>query len=145
MFKRRKAVIGAFVAIACGSLSGVALADAGQDADNGTAPLLHGTVHCVNGVPGTDSGIVVAHTNSVQNDTRVHVTLRSGVPDSTYYVAIACQRYIGTLTTNDQGNGAANVDAAGVTTGTFYIDLGIGDGSQAGTADYRIAGPFIGG
>ena len=81
----------------------------------------------------------------MQNDTRVHVTLLNGVPDATYYVAIACQRFIGNLTTNDQGNGAANIDAQGVTSGPFYVDLGIGDGTQSWTTDYRIAGPFIGG
>jgi hypothetical protein len=106
---------------------------------------LQGTTHCISGIPGTDSGVVVAHTNAVQNDTRVHVTLLDGVPNSTYYVAIACQRYIGTLTTNGQGTGTANIDAPGVTNGSFYVDLGIGDGTQDGTTDYRIAGPFIGG
>lgn len=145
MLKGRKAAVAALAAVASISFSGVAVAASGQDADNGNAPLLRGTAHCVNGVPGTDSGVVVAHTNVIQNDTRVHVTLRDGVPDSTYYVAIACRRYIGSLTTNDQGIGTANIDAPGVEAGPFYVDLGIGGGTVFNTIDYRIAGPFIGG
>ncbi len=142
----RRTLISVLAAAVCGAIpAAVATASSGQDADNGNAPLLTGTTHCTNGVPGTDSGVVVVHTNVIQNDTRVHVTLRNGVPNSTYYVAIACQRFIGSLTTNSQGTGTANIDAPGVTTGSFYIDLGIGDGTPAGTADYRIAGPFIGG
>jgi hypothetical protein len=140
---RSRVVLGVVTA-GCLAVTGVAAADPGQDADNGSAPLLHGTTHCTNGIPGTDSGVVVAHTNTLENDTRVHVTLLGGEPNQTYYVAIACQRYIGTLTTNSQGNGTANIDAPGVTVGTFYVDLGIGNGGPS-TVDYRIAGPFIGG
>lgn len=141
----RRSVLTGVVAAGCLAVTGVAAANSGQDADNGSAPLLHGTTHCISGTAGTDSGVVVVHTNTLQNDTRVHVTLLGGLPNQTYYVAIACQGYIGSLTTNSQGNGAANIDAPGVTEGSFYVDLGVGDGSQSGTADYRIAGPFIGG
>ena len=144
MSATKRLVLASVVAVGCGlGLTGVAVADSGQDADNGSAPLLAGTTHCTDGIPGTDSGVVVAHTNILQDDTRVHVTLLNGQPNQTYYVAIACQRYIGTLTTNNEGNGTANIDAPGVTSGAFYVDLGIGDGSQDGTMDYRIAGPFI--
>jgi len=144
MLRRKKAVVGGFAAGVVICLSGVAAANPGQGGGNGTAPLLHGTVHCVNGTPGTNSGVVVVHTSAKRNDTRVHVTLLRGMPNSTYYVAIACQRFIGSLTTNRRGSGTATIDAPGTTSFPFFVDLGVGDGSQAGTADYRIAGPFTG-
>jgi hypothetical protein len=144
MFGRGRVVFGGFVAAAVISLPSMAGASPGQGGANGTAPLLHGTVHCVKGTGATNSGVVVVHTSAKRNDTRVHVTLLRGMPNSTYYVAIACQRSIGSLTTNRRGNGTANIDASGVTTFPFFVDLGVGDGSQAGTADYRIAGPFTG-
>jgi len=144
MLRRGRVVFGGLVAAAVISLSGVAGASPGEGGANGTAPLLHGTVHCVKGTAGTNSGVVVVHTSAKRNDTRVHVTLLKGMPNSTYYVAIACQRFIGSLTTNRHGNGTANINASGATTYPFFVDLGVGDGSQAGTADYRIAGPFTG-
>lgn len=144
MLRRRKVVLGGFVAAAVISLSSVAAANPGQGGANGTAPLLHGTVHCAKGTGGTNSGVVVVHPSAKRNDTRVHVTLPGGMPKSTYYVAIACERFIGSLTTNRRGNGTANIDASGVTSFPFFVDLGVGDGSQAGTAGYRIAGPFTG-
>jgi hypothetical protein len=144
MFGRKKAVFGGFAAGVLICVCGVAAANPGQGGGNGTAPLVHGTVHCVKGTPGTSSGVVVVHTSAKRNDTRVHVTLLRGMPNSTYYVAIACQRFIGSLTTNRRGNGTANIDAPGATSFPFFVDLGVGDGSQAGTADYRIAGPFTG-
>ena len=144
MLRRRRIVLGGFAAAVAVSLSGVAAATPVQVGRNGTAPLLHGTVHCVKGTTGTNSGVVVVHTSAKRNDTRVHVTLIKGMPNSTYYVAIACQRYIGSLTTNRRGYGTANIDAPGATGFPFYVDLGVGDGSQAATADYRIAGPFNG-
>ena len=144
MLRRKKAIFGGFAAGVVICVSGVAAASPGQGGGNGTAALLHGTVHCVKGTPGTNSGVAVVHTRAKRNDTRVHVTLLRGMPNSTYYVAIACKRFIGSLTTNRRGNGTANIDAPGATSFPFFIDLGVGDGSQAGTADYRIAGPFTG-
>jgi hypothetical protein len=144
MVRRRRAVLGGFAAVVAISLSGVAAANPGQGGGNGVAPLLHGTAHCVKGTAGTNSGVVVVHTSAKRNDTRVHVTLLRGIPNSTYYVAIACQRFIGSLKTNRHGNGAVNIDAPSVTSFPFFVDLGVGNGSQAGTADYRIAGPFTG-
>lgn len=140
MSRRTKVGLGGLVAAVVISLSGVAAASPGQGGGNGTAPLLHGTAHCVKGTPGTKSGVVVVHTSAKRNDTRVHVVLLRGVPKTTYYVAIACQRYIGTLTTNRHGNGTANIDAPGTTSFPFYIDLGV----VPTAADYRIAGPFTG-
>lgn len=143
MLRRKRAILGSLTVAACISFSGIAAADASRNMGNGTAPLLHGTVHCTKGTPGTNSGVVVVHTSARRNDTRVHVTLLKGVPNSTYYVAIACQRFIGSLTTNRRGNGAANIDAPGATSFPFFVDLGIGNGGPA-TVDYRIAGPFTG-
>ena len=99
----------------------------GPVAENGALPLLPGTppiYYCVGfpfgGTPaGYPTGEVVAHTNVVQNDTRVHVTLLNGLPDTQYVVSIACQRAIGTFTTNGAGNGATNIDAPGVTSGSI--------------------------
>ena len=92
---------------------------------------------------GYPTGEVVAHTNVVQNDTRVHVTLLNGLPDTQYVVSIACQRAIGSFNTNDQGNGATNIDAPGVTTGLFgdpnwFVDVRVTNTWD----DYRVAGPF---
>ena len=141
---KRKALVGGLAAAACMCLSGVAAGRPRPATDTGFAALLHGTAHCVAGTPGTFSGIVVVHTSTRRNDTRVHVLLLRGMPNKTYYVAIACQRYIGSLATNRRGNGVANIDAPGATSFPFFVDLGVGDGSPAGTADYRIAGPFTG-
>ena len=47
------------------------------------------------------------------------------MPNSTYYVAIACQRFIGSLKTNRHGNATANIDAPGATSFPFYVDLGV--------------------
>lgn len=140
MLRRKRAVVGGFAVAVFVSLSGVAAAGPGQGGSNGNAPLLHGTAHCTHGTPGTKSGVVVVHTSAKRNDTRVHVTLLRGVPNTTYYVAIACQRFIGALTTNRHGNGTANIDAPGTTSFPFYVDLGV----VPTAADYRIAGPFTG-
>lgn len=130
---------------------GVAEASSGPAAENGALPLLPGTppiYDCIGfpfgGTPASyPTGEVVAHTNPVQNDTRVHVTLLNGLPDTQYVVSIACQRAIGTFTTNDQGNGATNIDAQGVTTGPFgdsnwFVDVRVNNT----WTDYRVAGPF---
>ena len=124
----RALVVGFFWALvlAVTVFGGVAGASSGPVAENGALPLLPGTppiYYCIGfpfgGTPaGYPTGEVVAHTNVVQNETRVHVTLLNGLPDTQYVVSIACQRAIGTFTTNGAGNGATNIDAPGVTTGS---------------------------
>jgi hypothetical protein len=146
------ALAGALV-LAATAFGGVAAASSGKGAENGALPLLPGNppiYYCIGfpfgGTPaGYPTGEVVAHTNVVQNDTRVHVTLLNALPDTQYVVSIACQREIGTFTTNDQGNGATNIDAPGVTTGMFgdprwFVDVRVNDTWD----DYRVAGPFGG-
>ena len=68
----------------------------------GTPPIYYCIGFPFGGTPvGYPTGEVVAHTNVVQNDTRVHVTLLNGLPDTQYVVSIACQRAIGSFNTND--------------------------------------------
>ncbi len=144
------ALVGALV-LAGTVFVGVAGASSGSVATNGALPLLAGTppiYYCIGfpfgGTPaGYPTGEVVAHTNGVQNDTRVHVTFLNGLPDTQYVVSIACQKAIGTFTTNEQGNGATNIDAPGVTTGLFgdpswFVDVRVNNTWD----DYRVAGPF---
>ncbi len=150
----RALVVGLFGALVLAGavFGGVAGASSGPVAENGALPLLPGTppiYYCIGfpfgGTPaGYPTGEVVAHTNVVQNDTRVHVTLLNGLPDTQYVVSIACQRAIGTFTTNDAGNGATNIDAPGVTTGLFgdpnwFVDVRVNNTWD----DYRVAGPFV--
>lgn len=150
----RALVVGFFWALvlAVTVFGGVAGASSGPVAENGALPLLPGTppiYYCIGfpfgGTPaGYPTGEVVAHTNVVQNETRVHVTLLNGLPDTQYVVSIACQRAIGTFTTNGAGNGATNIDAPGVTTGLFgdpnwFVDVRVNNTWD----DYRVAGPFV--
>ena len=149
-FGRRSLLAGA-LALAGTVFVGAAGASSGPVAENGALPLLPGTppiYYCIGfpfgGTPvGYPTGEVVAHTNVVQNDTRVHVTILNGLPDTQYVVSIACQRAIGSFNTNDQGNGATNIDAPGVTTGLFgdpnwFVDVRVTNTWD----DYRVAGPF---
>jgi hypothetical protein len=67
------------------------------------------------------------------------------MPNSTYYVAIACQRFIGSLTTNRRGNGTANIDAPGTTTFPFYVETsGLGMGHQLVLPTTASPGPSLG-
>jgi len=144
---RRSLLVAAVLAGSLAVFSGSAFA-APSPVVAGVAPLLHGTTHCISGTPGTSSGLVEVETNALKNDTTVTVVLLNGIPDSTYYVAIACVEYIGSVKTNSQGNGVANVSTSGsvwttpgLSSGSFFVDFGIGNGGPS-TEDYRIAGPF---
>jgi hypothetical protein len=130
------------------SLIGVAMASVGQDADNGTAALVHeGPNPATCGqTPGTDSGVVNVHSNVVQNRRRVNISLHDALPNTTYEVDIRCVSAIGFLTTNRRGTGTAHIDLAGFTwpTPVFYIDLLTGDPNGAvGLGDVFVAGPFL--
>jgi hypothetical protein len=153
MFRQPLAALAGALVLAATAFGGIAVANSGPVAGNWARPLLPGNppiYYCIGfpfgGTPaGYPTGEVVAHTNVLQNDTRVHVTLVKGLPDTQYVVSIACQRVIGTFTTNDQGNGATNIVTPGVTTGMFgdphwFVDVRVNNSWD----DYRVAGPFGG-
>jgi hypothetical protein len=152
MFRPPLAALAGALVLAATAFGGIAVANSGP-VGSWARPLLPGNppiYYCIGfpfgGTPaGYPTGVVVAHTNVVQNDTRVHVTLVKGLPDTQYVVSIACQRVIGTFTTNDQGNGATNIVTPGVTTGMFgdphwFVDVRVNNSWD----DYRVAGPFGG-
>ena len=126
-----------------------ALSLAGQD-NNGTASLVHVGLNpsaCTT-VPGTDSGVVNAHLNAVQDRFGLNVSVHDALPNQTYVVDIRCQGQIGTLTTNGQGTGTAHIDLTASTSGPatepFYIDISVlgGGGGSGGYGDTFLAGPF---
>lgn len=139
----RRILVTTLVAAGCAAAPVAAVADSGQSA-NAQSPLLRGVPgsSCVaGGVPGTDSGVVVVHENAVQNVTHIHLELRNGLPDTTYYVAIRCIEYVGTFTTNDQGFGVFNTDVPGLHPEAFIT--GIDSGPVANPdSDYRASGPL---
>jgi hypothetical protein len=119
-------------------VAGAATAESAQQ-----APLIHGTPSdCAKGEnPGVKDGNVVV-TENQDGTVRVHVNIRNGLPNTTYQVAITCDRYIGTLTTNKAGNGAANIDAAAPADAVFGVDLANGQqGSPAG--DSYVTGEVL--
>ncbi len=96
---------------------------------------------------GTDSGVVNVHFNVVQSREKVNVSVHDALPNTTYVVDVRCVGQIGTLTTNSQGTGTAQIDLSNVTSppGTFYIDIAVpppGGAGAGGYGDTRIAGPF---
>ena len=107
------------------------------------APLIHGTPStCAIGEnQGVKDGNVVV-TEKQDGTVRVHVNIRNGLPNTTYQVAITCERYIGTLVTNKAGNGAANIDTAAPAKDVFGVDLANGEpGAPAG--DSYVTGEVL--
>jgi hypothetical protein len=118
-------------------------------ASNGTAHLVHvglNVPQCVGPFTGDDSGVVTAHYNAVQTRETINVSVHDALPSTTYVVDIRCVGQIGTLTTNSQGTGTAQIDLSDVAAapGTFYVDISVlgGGGGAGGYGDTFIAGPF---
>jgi hypothetical protein len=125
---------------------------------NGTAALVHigpNMSQCSYGTPpaafpGTDSGVVNVHYNKVQGRFMVNLSVHDAQPNTTYVVDVRCwtfgpQSEIGTVTTNSQGTGTAQVTLEGVTpVNPFYIDISVknGGGGAGNYGDTFIAGPF---
>jgi len=126
-------------------LPGVALA---QNADNDTAALVHVGLNpsTCGTIPGTNSGVVNVHFTANQNRFKVNVSVHDALPNTTYVVDIRCVGAIGSLTTNSQGTGTAQIDlsVAAPPSGLFYIDISVfgGGGGAGGYGDTFIAGPF---
>jgi hypothetical protein len=142
----KKIMLVLVAALAVGVAVPVALA---ANADNGTAHLVHVGLNpsaCVGPFVGPDSGVVNVHYNAVQSRETVNVSVHDALPNQTYVVDVRCVGQIGSLTTNSQGTGTAQIDLANVTAppGTFYIDISVlgGGGGAGGYGDTFIAGPF---
>jgi hypothetical protein len=118
------------------------------NASNGTAKLVHVGLNpfaCSGTFAGDDSGVVNAHFNAVQDRLKINVSVHGALPNTSYDVDIRCVGKIGTLTTNSQGTGTAQIDLTRTTApGTFYVDISVfGGGGGAGNyGDTFIAGPF---
>src|SRR6478752_223787 len=81
---------------------------------NGTAPLSN------TGTTPTDSGVVNVHYNLVQDRFMVNLSVHDALPNTTYVLDIRCwtfgpQNELGTLTTNSQGTGTAQIKLNGAT------------------------------
>ena len=134
------------VVVAVGVAVPLALA---ANASNGTAHLVHVGLNpaaCAGPFAGGDSGVVNAHFNAVQSRETVNVSVHGALPSTTYVVDVRCVGQIGTLTTNSQGTGTAQIDLSGVGSapGAFYVDISVagGGGGAGGYGDTFIAGPF---
>jgi hypothetical protein len=137
----------ATLALAGLTVTAVAIASSGQNANNGTAALVHEgpNPNTCGQTPGPNSGVVNVHSNAVQNARSVNVSVYNALPNTTYEVDIRCVGPIGFLTTNGQGTGTAHVELAGFAwpTPVFYIDILTGDITGAvGLGDVFTAGPF---
>jgi hypothetical protein len=93
-------------------------------------------------VSGSKSGVIVVHFNGAQGRYRANVAVHDALPNTTYQVHIRCVDQIGTLSTNAQGVGTAQLEFSGslITRGSpFAVDLY----DPSGTKDTFIAGPFV--
>ena len=145
------------VVLAAEAAVAVPAALAASDA-NGTASLNHvglnpstcspsegGPVY-----PGTASGVVNVHYNTVQSRFMVNLSVHDALPNTTYVLDIRCfafgpQNELGTLTTDTYGTGTAQFTLNGVKpVNPFYIDISVkhGGGGAFDYGDTFIAGPF---
>ena len=124
---------------------------------NGTASLVHvglnppecGGPFTNTGTTPTDSGVVNVHYNVVQDRFMVNLSVHDALPNQIYVLDVRCwtfgpQSEIGTLTTNSQGTGTAQIKLNGATPlNPFYIDISVkgGAGGVGGYGDTFIAGP----
>jgi hypothetical protein len=95
---------------------------------------------------GAHNGVVDVHFNAVQRQFKVNVSVHDALPKTTYAVNTRCVGQIGSLTTNSQGTGTAQIDVSqsAPPAGLFYIDISVrgGGGGSGGYGDTFIAGPF---
>jgi hypothetical protein len=111
---RPAALLASATAVAGLSLGGVA---AGSSGGNGAAvadffPSNQSCAQSVSFSGNPFTGLVVLHGDAAQNDTRVHVTLLNGTPDSVYVVELNCALLFNapSFRTNRQGNGGGEFD-----------------------------------
>src|SRR5262249_42862923 len=124
------------------------------NASTGNAKLVHvglNVPECVGPsagpFAGDDSGVVNVQYNAVQQREKINVSVHNALPNQEYVVDIRCVGAIGTLTTNGQGTGTAQIALSDVAAapGTFYVDIAVappGGGGAGGYGDTFIAGPF---
>lgn len=115
---RRRIPVAGLLALATAvaglSLGGVAAADSGGPV-SAVADFFPSNQSCAQGVSLSGNpftGLVVLHSDPAQGDTRIHVTLLNGTPDSAYVVELNCALAVHapSFTTNRQGNGAGEFD-----------------------------------
>ena len=142
----KKVMVGLLVTAAVAVAVPLALA---ANASTGNAKLVHvglNVPECVGPFAGDDSGVVNVQYNAVQQREKVNVSVHNALPNQEYVVDIRCVGAIGTLTTNGQGTGTAQIDLSDVAVapGTFYVDISVpnGGGGAGNYGDTFIAGPF---
>ncbi len=98
------------------------------DADNANAPLFsypnNSTTTCASGgiANGTDAGFVNFH--RVGNVVSFNVHLQGVQPNATFFVALACVNFVGTITTNSNGVGNGTFQQAVDPAQTqFFVDI----------------------
>ena len=145
MMKRKLALLAASAVLGLG-LAGVAQA---QSAVNDTAALVHVGLNpsTCGSIPGANSGVANVHFNVVQERFKANISVHDALPDTTYVIDIRCVGAIGTLTTNAQGTGTAQITLSFDTapSGPFYIDISVPPPGGGGAGDYGdtfIAGPL---
>lgn len=121
---------------------------AAKDTDHGKAELWHvglNPASCTGPFTGTGSGNVQVWTSDKNGAFKLEVTLkRGGLPNTTYDVDIRCVGKIGTLKTDADGNGEAEIAWPSTPTSPFFVDVSVfgGGGGAGGYGDTFIAGPF---
>ena len=114
--------------------------------ENGHAPLVHvgpNPSSCTGPFTGSDSGVVNVHIH--QNGNFLNVSVHDASPNTTYVVDIRCVGKIGTLDTNSEGTGTAQIDLPSSLPASFFIDVSVpppGGAGAGGYGDTFIAGPF---
>lgn len=117
---------------------------------NGNGDLVHvgaNPAACTGPFSGTDSGVVVVDTNVSQSTVDLNVSFQYALPSQTYVVDIRCVGKVGSVTTDSQGTGTAQISLpiSQAPTGAFYIDVSVAPPGGAGSGGYGdtfIAGPF---
>jgi len=139
------------VTLALSSLTfGSALAGSNGQASNGNGDLIHigpNPAACSGPFSGADSGVVIVDSNVGQSTLDLNVSFQYALPNQTYVVDIRCVGKIGSVTTDAQGTGTAQISLPipQAPTGAFYLDVSVAPPGGAGSGGYGdtfIAGPF---
>jgi hypothetical protein len=129
---------------------GSVLAGNTGQAGNGNGNLVHvgaNPAACTAPYSGPASGVVNVDNNVAQSSFDLNVSFQYALPDQTYVVDIRCVGKVGSVTTDSQGTGTAQVSLplSQAPTGVFYIDVSVAPPGGAGSGGYGdtfIAGPF---
>jgi len=119
-------------------------------ASNGNGDLIHigpNPAACSGPFSGADSGVVIVDSNVGQSTLDLNVSFQYALPNQTYVVDIRCVGKIGSVTTDAQGTGTAQISLPipQAPTGAFYLDVSVAPPGGAGSGGYGdtfIAGPF---